>query len=87
MIIGELLYAIFLLNRVMDRERAIALLEELMTTLMIQPSRISLHENQHGGFDLLLDVNEIGIVAAFVSKKGLVMAVNKETSYCIISRP
>ena len=72
----------------MDRKEAVALLRELIILNLVLPSLVSLQENKHGKFDLVIkaDCNSQSLIQ-FIAEKHLVLTLNKKNGYCVISKP
>ena len=69
----------------MDRAEAVALLKELISLNLIQPSLISVEKNSSGGFSLIMKVDgDLQGIRQLIAEKNLAMEEDKEKGYCII---
>jgi len=72
----------------LDRADAIALLKELVSLHLVQPSLIMVKKNADGSSSLVIKVNgNIQSVRQFVAEKNLAMEENQKTGYFIIFEP
>lgn len=72
----------------MDRKEAVALLRELIIRNLALPSLVSLQENKHGKFDLVMKADcDSQPLIQFIAEKNLVLTENKKNGYCVISKP
>jgi hypothetical protein len=72
----------------LDRKEATALLKELMTKDLIDPSWVSIGERSPNHFQLQFkNVNDIQKLEAFIRSHNLVIEVNQNREYIIIYKP
>jgi hypothetical protein len=70
----------------LDRAEAIALLKELISLNLVQPSLISVEKNSRGSFSLIMKVNgDLQGIRQLTAEKNLAMEEDTEKGYCIIS--
>ena len=70
----------------MERQQAVALLKEIITLELAQPSAVYVRENK-GKFELVMKDNCRPHLQNFIAEKGLKWRVNKEMGVCIIYKP
>jgi hypothetical protein len=77
-----------LLNVHLDRHKASKLLKELIEHNLTEASFISLRENKHGKFDLIIKGKvDSQNLEQFIAEQNLVLNLDKEKGDCIISKP
>ena len=69
----------------LNRAEAVALLKELISLNLIQPSLISVEKNASGGFSLIMKVDgDLQGMRQLIAEKNLAMEEDEEKGYCII---
>ena len=72
----------------LDRAGAVALVKELISLHLVQPSLISIEKNTRGAFSLIMKVDgDIQGVKHLIAEKNLVIEEDKEKGYLIIFEP
>ena len=72
----------------MDRAEAVALLKELISLRLIQPSLISVEKNAGGSFSLVLKVDgDLRGIRQLIAEKNLAIQEDKRKGYFIIFEP
>ena len=72
----------------MERKEAVALLKEIVTNNLAQPSFASIEKNKRGTFSLIIK-NEYDLQALkqFITEKNLALKENTEEGYFVIYKP
>jgi len=72
----------------LDRAEAVALLREMISLHLVQPSLISVEKNTRGGFSLIMKVDgDLQGIKRLIAKKNLAMEEDKKKGYFIIFEP
>ena len=67
----------------MERHQAVALLKEIITLELAQPSAVYIRENK-GKFELVMKVDCSPGLQNFIAKRGLMWRVRQDMGVCII---
>jgi hypothetical protein len=70
----------------LERHQAVALLKEIATHDLAQPTAVYVREN-NGKFELVMKDDCRPPLQNFIAEKGLKWRVNKEMGVCIIYKP
>jgi hypothetical protein len=70
----------------LERQQAVALLKEIITHDLAQPSAVYVRENK-GKFELVMKDDCKPPLQNFIAEKGLKWRLNKEMGVCIIYKP
>jgi hypothetical protein len=70
----------------LERDQAVALLKEIITHDLAQPTAVYVRENQ-GKFELVMKDECRPPLQKFIAEKGLKWRVNKDMGVCIIFKP
>jgi hypothetical protein len=71
----------------MERHEVASLLRELVSEGIALPSIAALRENKQGKFDLIINGDcDTQPLREFVAKRNLIVTLNEEKGFCIISR-
>jgi hypothetical protein len=72
----------------LDRAEAVALLKEIISLHLVQPSLISIEKNPRGGFSLIMKIDgDLQGIRKFIAKKNLAIEEDKKKGYFIIFEP
>ena len=70
----------------LEREQTVALLKEIITHNLAQPTAVYVRENE-GKFELVMKDDCSQSLQNFIAEKGLKWRLNKEMGVCIIYKP
>ncbi len=71
----------------MQRKLIVALLKELLELNLVSPSIVSIDKNEGGNFDLLMKADgDAEALEQFIDEKNLVLKINSENCYSILSK-
>jgi hypothetical protein len=70
----------------LERHQAVALLKEIITHDLAQPTAVYVRENK-GKFELVMKDDCDPALQNFIAERGLKWRVNKEMGVCIIFKP
>jgi hypothetical protein len=72
----------------LDRHEAVALIKELIGLNLVQPHFISLRENSHAKYDLVVVGNCSSLVLKnFLAQKNLAIKDDSNKGFCVIFKP
>jgi hypothetical protein len=72
----------------LDRAEAVALVKELISLHLVQPSLISIEKNTRGAFSLIMKIDgDLQGIKHLIAEKNLAIEEDKEKGYFIIFEP